>query len=46
MQVGVMSGTFSRPTLGDALDAILAHDIRHVQFNWSTAHPKGPLPPK
>ena len=44
MQVGVMSGTFSRPTLGDALDAILAHDIRHVQFNWSTAHPKRPLP--
>ena len=38
-----MSGTFSRPTLGDALDAILARDIRHVQFNWSTAHPKGPL---
>ena len=43
MQVGVMSGTFSRPTLGEALDAILAHDIRHLQFNWSTARPKGPL---
>ena len=44
MQVGIMSGTFSRPTLGETLDAILAQDIRHLQFNWSTAHPKGPLP--
>ena len=43
MQVGIMSGTFSRPTLGETLDAILAHDIRHLQFNWSTAHPERPL---
>lgn len=44
MQVGIMSGTFARPTLGETLDAILDHDIRHVQFNWGSAHPTGPLP--
>ena len=44
MQVGIMSGTFKRPTLGESLDAILAHDIRHLQFNWASAHPAGPLP--
>ena len=44
MQVGVMSGTFARPTLGESLDAILDHDIRHLQFNWGSAHPAGPLP--
>ena len=43
MQVGIMSGTFSRPTLGESLDAILDHDIRHLQFNWGSAHPSGPL---
>ena len=44
MQVGIMSGTFPRPSLGESLDAILAHDIRHLQFNWGSAHPSGPLP--
>lgn len=44
MQVGIMSGTFARPTLGESLDAILEHDIRHLQFNWGSAHPAGPLP--
>ena len=44
MQVGIMSGTFARPSLGESLDAILAHDIRHLQFNWGSAHPSGPLP--
>ena len=39
-----MSGTFARPTLAETLDAILDHDIRHVQFNWGSAHPAGPLP--
>ena len=39
-----MSGTFARSTLGETLDAILDHDIRHVQFNWGSAHPPGPLP--
>ncbi|MYJ76536.1 MAG: sugar phosphate isomerase/epimerase, partial [Gammaproteobacteria bacterium] len=43
MQVGIMSGTFARPTLGETLDAILDHDIRHMQFNWGSAHPPGPL---
>ena len=43
MQVGIMTGTFARPTLGESLDAILDHDIRHVQFNWGSAHPAGPL---
>ncbi len=38
-----MSGTFKRPTLGESLDAILARDIRHLQFNWASAHPHGPL---
>ena len=44
MQVGIMSGTFARPTLGESLDAALDHDIRHLQFNWGSAHPAGPLP--
>lgn len=39
-----MSGTFARPTLGETLDAILGHDIRHLQFNWNSAHPTRPLP--
>ena len=43
MQVGIMSGHFDRPTLEEALDAILGHDIRHLQFNMSSAHLKGPL---
>ena len=38
-----MSGTFQRPSLSETLDAILAHDIRHLQFNWASAHPQGPL---
>ncbi len=43
MQVGIMSGHCARPTLGETLDAILAHDLRHLQFNWASARPKGPL---
>ena len=43
MQVGIMSGHFDRPTLEEALDAILGHDIRHLQFNMSSARLKGPL---
>ena len=38
MQVGIMSGTFVRPSLEESLDAILAHDIRCLQFNLSTLH--------
>ena len=44
MQVGTMSGTFQRPTLEESLDASLEQDIRHLQFNWGSAHPSGPLP--
>ena len=44
MQVGTMSGTFQRPTLEESLDASLEEDIRHLQFNWGSAHPSGPLP--
>ena len=33
MQVGIMSGHIARPTLEESLDAILGHDIRHLQFN-------------
>ena len=43
MQVGIMSGHFPRPSLAETLDAILGHDIRHLQFNWSSAHLRGPL---
>ena len=43
MQVGIMSGQFNRPSLEETLDTILAHDIRHMQFNMSSAHLKGPL---
>ncbi|RPG49311.1 MAG: sugar phosphate isomerase/epimerase [Gammaproteobacteria bacterium TMED1] len=44
MQVGTMSGTFKRETLEETLDASLAQDIFHLQFNWGSAHPSGPLP--
>ena len=43
MQVGIMSGHIKRPTLEESLDAILALDIRHLQFNMSTANLQGPL---
>lgn len=44
MQVGTMSGTFQRGTLEETLDASLEHNIHHLQFNWASAHPSGPLP--
>lgn len=43
MQVGIMSGHFQRPSLEESLDAILAHDIRHLQFNMGSAHLQGPI---
>ena len=43
MQVGIMSGHFNRPSLQESLDAIVAHDIRHLQFNMSSAHLAGPI---
>ena len=46
MQVGIMSGHFPRPTLEESLDAILGHDIRHLQFNPGSVNVDGPLPDK
>lgn len=46
MHVGTMSGTFKRPSLEEALDAALAHDIRHLQFNLSTLNVSGALQEK
>ena len=43
MHVGIMTGHFPRPSLGETLDAITAHGMRHVQFNLSSAHLAGPL---
>ncbi len=37
MQIGIFSRTFSRPTLAGVLDAVVAHGMRHVQFNMSCA---------
>ena len=46
MQVGIMSGTCARPSLEEALDAILEHDIRHMQFNLGTLNVEGSLADK
>jgi sugar phosphate isomerase/epimerase len=35
MHLGIFAKTFSRPTLGATLDAIVAHGLAHVQFNLS-----------
>lgn len=43
MHVGIMTGHFPRPSLGETLDAIRAHGMRHVQFNLASAHLAGPL---
>ena len=43
MQVGIMSGHFARSTLEESLDAIVACDIYHLQFNMSSAHLQGPI---
>lgn len=37
MQIGIMSGTFDRETLEEALDAAVNHGIRCMQFNLSSA---------
>jgi sugar phosphate isomerase/epimerase len=37
MQIGIMSRTFVRPTLGEMLDAVKAHGISCMQFNLSCA---------
>jgi sugar phosphate isomerase/epimerase len=33
MNLGIFAKTFSRPSLEAVLDAIVSHDLRHVQFN-------------
>ncbi|HEX6289600.1 MAG TPA: sugar phosphate isomerase/epimerase family protein [Herpetosiphonaceae bacterium] len=37
MQIGIFARTFARPTLGETLDAVVAHGIRCVQFNMACA---------
>ena len=37
MQIGIMSGTFARATLEEALDAVVNHGMNCVQFNLSSA---------
>ena len=46
MQVGIMSGTFARPSLEESLDTILEHDLRHLQFNLGTLNVEGSLSDK
>ena len=33
MHVGLMVGTIRRETLAETLDAIVAHDVRHLQYH-------------
>ena len=35
MQIGIMARTFIRPTLEKTLDAVVAHGIHCVQFNFT-----------
>jgi len=37
MEIGIFAKTFSRPTLDDTLDAMIAHGLRCVQFNMACA---------
>jgi sugar phosphate isomerase/epimerase len=37
MEVGIFARTYQRPTLEAALDAVVAHGFRHVQFNMAVA---------
>jgi sugar phosphate isomerase/epimerase len=37
MNVGIYTRTFDRPTLEETLNAVAAHDIRYVQFNFANA---------
>ena len=37
MQIGIMSGTFARATLEEALDCVVNHGMNCVQFNLSSA---------
>ncbi len=35
MEIGIFARTFEAPTLAGVLDAVAAHDIRHIQLNTS-----------
>ena len=35
MQLGIFAKTFSRPTLGEILDAVIEHDLHCIQFNMA-----------
>ena len=35
MEVGIFARTFEAPALAGVLDAVVAHDIRHIQLNTS-----------
>lgn len=35
MQLGIFAQTFRRPRFGDALDAVAAHGLRGIQFNFT-----------
>ncbi len=35
MQIGIFAKTFSRPTLEETLDAVVAHGLYYVQFNMT-----------
>jgi sugar phosphate isomerase/epimerase len=37
MQIGIMTGTFARPTLAETLDAVRAHGLASVQFDLAGA---------
>lgn len=37
MKLGIFSKQFERPTLGEALDAVVAHGITQIQLNLSSA---------
>ena len=37
MQIGIMAGTFVRPTLEETLDAVASHGIHCVQFSFTCA---------
>ncbi len=37
MQIGIMAGTFVRPTLEETLDAVVSHGIHCVQFSLTCA---------
>jgi len=35
MELGIFAKTFPRPTVEQALDAVAAHGLSHVQFNMA-----------